>query len=182
MEDKPKEDDAALAKKIDALNKTELPSRVPVQPAPSVPTPPPPAPETEDDDPALEIPQGATCRRRTCGQKYNKGASRDDEKCVHHPGAPIFHEGSKGYLCCKRRVLEFDQFLNIEGCTTKNRHLFIGSAKKKDKKGSVGEEILTTVRYVSFYTPPCCGSHLVSDISALAQKEKSRKKTTSRIL
>ncbi|KAG6058998.1 hypothetical protein E4U17_007139 [Claviceps sp. LM77 group G4] len=152
VEDKPKEDDAALAKKIDALNKTELPSRVPVQPAPSVPTPPPPAPETEDDDPALEIPQGATCRRRTCGQKYKKGASRDDEKCVHHPGAPIFHEGSKGYLCCKRRVLEFDQFLNIEGCTTKNRHLFIGSAKKKDKEGSVGEEILTTVRHDFYQT------------------------------
>lgn len=23
---------------------------------------------------------------------------------------PIFHEGSKGYTCCKRRVLEFDEY------------------------------------------------------------------------
>ncbi|WFC95396.1 hypothetical protein MBRA1_002044 [Malassezia brasiliensis] len=26
---------------------------------------------------------------------------------------PIFHEGSKGYTCCKRRVLDFDDFLQI---------------------------------------------------------------------
>jgi hypothetical protein len=29
----------------------------------------------------------------------------------------------QGYLCCKRRVLEFDEFLKIEGCKT-GRHLF----------------------------------------------------------
>jgi len=68
------------------------------------------------------------------------------EKCVHHPGVPIFHEGSKGYSCCKRRVLEFDQFMKIEGCKTKDRHLFIGSGEKKEKAGSSGEEILDTVR------------------------------------
>ena len=30
----------------------------------------------------------------------------------------------QGYLCCKRRVLEFDEFLKIGGCTH-GRHLFI---------------------------------------------------------
>jgi CHORD/CS domain len=46
-----------------------------------------------------------------------------------HSRPPIFHEGSKGYTCCKRRVLEFDEcdlcslilidnrFLKIAGCT-----------------------------------------------------------------
>jgi len=63
---------------------------------------------------------------------------------VHHPGAPIFHEGSKGYTCCKRRVLEFDEFLKIEGCKTKRRHLFVGSGKKAGD-----EENLESVRYVS---------------------------------
>lgn len=29
----------------------------------------------------------------------------------------------QGYLCCKRRVLEFDEFLKIQGCKT-GRHLF----------------------------------------------------------
>lgn len=44
----------------------------------------------------------------------------------------MFHEGSKGYLCCKRRVLEFDEFMRIEGCTT-GRHLFVGP--KRDEVG-----------------------------------------------
>jgi hypothetical protein len=151
VEDKPKEDDASLAAKIAALTASaSAPARVPIQPAQSAPSP-APAQETEDDDESLEIPDGSTCRRRTCGHKYKKGSSRQGESCVHHHGVPIFHEGSKGYSCCKRRVLEFDQFMKIEGCKTKDRHLFIGSGKKEKEKehiGSAGEEVLTTVRYV----------------------------------
>jgi hypothetical protein len=40
-----------------------------------------------------------------------------------HSGQPIFHEGSKGYSCCKRRTLEFDEFLLMEGCKT-GKHRF----------------------------------------------------------
>ncbi|KAJ4151381.1 hypothetical protein LMH87_012083 [Akanthomyces muscarius] len=152
VEEKPKEDDAMLTKKIAEL--TAGPRRTPIQAAQAqaAPTPPPPPPESEDDDPSLEIADGATCRRRTCGQQYKKAATRDGESCVHHPGVPIFHEGSKGYSCCKRRVLEFDQFMKIEGCTTKDRHLFIGSGKKS--KGSAsGEEKLETVRHDFYQTP-----------------------------
>ncbi|KJZ76600.1 hypothetical protein HIM_03936 [Hirsutella minnesotensis 3608] len=152
LEEKPQQDDAALAKKIEALT-ASAPPRRPVQPAaPQAPTPPPPAPETDDDDPSLEIADGAECRRRTCGQKYAKGGPREGERCVHHPGVPIFHEGSKGYSCCKRRVLEFDQFMKIEGCKTRDRHLFIGSGKK-GKAGSKGEELLDTVRHDFYQTP-----------------------------
>lgn len=144
LEEKPKEDDASLAKKIEHLTDTG-PRRTPISTPQQVPTPPPPPPESDDDDPSLAIPDGAECRRRKCGQKYKAGSSRDAESCVHHPGVPIFHEGSKGYSCCKRRVLDFDEFMNIEGCQTKNKHLFIGSGKKgKDAAG--GEEKLTTVR------------------------------------
>lgn len=145
LEEKPQEGEAALAKKIEALT-APGPARVPIQPAQQAPTPPPPAPDTDDDDPGLELPDGAECRRRTCGQKHKQGSSREGEQCVHHPGVPIFHEGSKGYSCCKRRVLEFDQFMKIEGCKTKDRHLFIGSGRKKDRSGSSGEEVLDTVR------------------------------------
>lgn len=152
-----------------------IPTRTPV----AAPTPssaaaiPPPPPESEDDDPALEIPDGKVCRRKTCGAAYKKGQARsDDEKCVHHPGAPIFHEGSKGYSCCKRRVLEFDQFLKIEGCRTSARHLFVGSGSDKSKKPKAGtgasggggggdgeneeeeeEELLETVRTDFYQTP-----------------------------
>lgn len=90
------------------------------------------------------------CRRRACGASYKKGQDRggDGDQCVHHPGVPIFHEGSKGYSCCKRKVLEFDQFMNIEGCKTKPRHLFIGSGNKEKgaKEGAGAEELLETVR------------------------------------
>lgn len=110
------------------------------------PTPPPP-PESEDDEPSLAIADGRVCRRRGCGAAYVQGASREGETCVHHPGTPIFHEGSKGYACCKRRVLEFDQFMKIEGCQTKGQHLFVGSGRKDGKGGpGAGEELLETVR------------------------------------
>ncbi|CAK7197502.1 hypothetical protein SEUCBS139899_000149 [Sporothrix eucalyptigena] len=124
-------------------------------PALATAQPAPPPPESDDDDPALAIPDGRMCRRRGCGVAYKAGVDRSDsESCVHHPGAPIFHEGSKGYSCCKRRVLEFDQFMKIEGCQKKPRHLFVGSGGKlKAKAGgaeSSGEELLDTVRF-DFY-------------------------------
>ncbi|KAI0111746.1 integrin beta-1-binding protein [Daldinia grandis] len=136
------------------------PTRAPLNPQPT-PTAPPPPPESEDDDPSLEIPDGKVCRRKGCNVAYKKSQGRsDDEKCVYHPGVPIFHEGSKGYSCCKRRVLEFDQFMKIEGCKTSPRHLFIGSGQQKNKSGAAnssvtadGEELLETVRHDFYQTP-----------------------------
>ena len=75
------------------------------------------------------------------GRPYTAGANREGEECVYHPGQALFHEGSKGWTCCKRRVLEFDEFMKIPGCATKDRHLFVG--KKKDASR---EEELTEVR------------------------------------
>jgi hypothetical protein len=46
-------------------------------------------------------------------------------------------------------VLEFDEFMRIEGCQTKPRHLFIGSGKKRDGKpatDAAGEERVESVR------------------------------------
>ena len=34
----------------------------------------------------------------------------------------------QGYFCCKRRVLEFDEFLKIEGCT-EGRHIFVPKSR-----------------------------------------------------
>ncbi|KAK2738872.1 hypothetical protein FQN57_006887 [Myotisia sp. PD_48] len=90
----------------------------------------PAPPEDESDDPSLEIPVNKECRRRGCNATFNPAVPRtDDEGCIHHPGQPIFHEGSKGWSCCKRRVLEFDEFMKIQGCATNKRHLFIGKGK-----------------------------------------------------
>lgn len=119
------------------------PAPRPVQPTATAPPPAPAAPvveESEDDDPSLEIQQNTTCRRRGCNTTYDPSKPRDEEICVHHPGQPIFHEGSKGWSCCKRRVLEFDEFLKIPGCKEKKKHLFVGKANP------AGEEKVESVR------------------------------------
>ncbi|KAL9589021.1 MAG: hypothetical protein Q9203_002188 [Teloschistes exilis] len=111
----------------------------------------PPPPESDSDDPLLPIPPNKTCRRRGCNANSStdeRSSSRDDEKCIYHPGQPIFHEGSKGWSCCKRRVLEFDEFMKIEGCKRKKRHMFVGSGKNDGN-----EEALSTVRHDFYQTP-----------------------------
>lgn len=123
------------------------PQPVPARPAlstatvapPSKPSTPVPE-EPESDDPSLEIPANATCRRRGCNTSYDPSISREEEKCVHHPGQPIFHEGAKGWSCCKKRVLEFDEFLKLPGCSEKQKHLFVG------KRKPAGEEKVQSVR------------------------------------
>lgn len=141
----------------DICNSTPNPSTTTRSPAPvpSIPQtkaapPPQPAPESEDDDPSVEIPPNKICRRRACGKQYT-GQRKEDEKCLFHPGVPVFHEGSKGYTCCKRRVLEFDQFLSLQGCQTKEQHLFVGSGKVKGTNSS-GEEALESVRHDFYQT------------------------------
>jgi hypothetical protein len=48
-------------------------------------------------------------------------------------------------LCCKRRVLEFDEFLKIEGCSEGN-HLFVGP--KKDEVSGDGSYTLFAMRWL----------------------------------
>ncbi|MCJ1470189.1 hypothetical protein MMC07_008834, partial [Pseudocyphellaria aurata] len=105
---------------------------------------PPPAvtPESDSDDPTHLVPPNTTCRRRGC-----IACSPADAPCVYHPGQALFHEGSKGWTCCKRRVLEFEEFMRIEGCKRKDRHLFIGSGKNDGK-----EKMLTNIRHDFYQT------------------------------
>jgi hypothetical protein len=80
------------------------------------------------------VPEGTKCKRLACNHIFSPSDDpRSDEECTFHPGVPIFHEGSKGYSCCKRRVLEFDQFLKIVGCT-RNRHLYLGAPKSQEEE------------------------------------------------
>lgn len=86
-----------------------------------------PAPEPRDPDSLRNVTPGMRCHRLGCKHEVDATAERDRaaEKCRFHPGAPIFHEGSKGYTCCKRRVLEFDEFIRIEPCTiAEHGHLY----------------------------------------------------------
>lgn len=100
----------------------------------------------EQDDPDVEIKTGMRCKRKACGHEYD-GQDRTDEECRYHAGVvspfavlyvcsvsvtddlltlfvqPIFHEGSKGYSCCKRRVLEFDEFRTSRVLTAHSQRL-----------------------------------------------------------
>jgi len=65
-------------------------------------------------------------------QYVDEATSRGDgpqAECNYHPGAPIFHEGSKGWSCCSRKVLDFEEFLKIKGCHIDN-HLFVGASNE----------------------------------------------------
>ena len=117
-------------------------------------TPAPAPPEDEDDDPSLPVPPNITCRRRGCNAASSSiQTSREGEECIYHPGQALFHEGSKGWTCCKKRVLEFDEFMKIQGCMTKDKHLFVGNKKDTSK-----EETVDAVRYVS--RPTSCQTWL----------------------
>jgi CHORD len=139
----PSEDNLPAPPPTKPISSTAINGILSAQPAAAAPPPtrsPAPPPESESDDPSLEILPNASCRRRGCNAAYDPSVDRSDEECVYHPGQALFHEGSKGWTCCKRRVLEFEEFMKIEGCKKKKRHLFIGKGKVE------GEEELDTVR------------------------------------
>lgn len=98
------------------------------------------------------------------------------------------HEGSKGYSCCKRRVLEFDEFrtslpplrtrinahlcllaVRIEGCRT-GRHLFVGPKKSAEEEE---KEELVECRVDHYQTPT---QVIVSVFGKQANKEMSEVK------
>ncbi|KAI0748309.1 chord-domain-containing protein [Daedaleopsis nitida] len=113
-----------------------------------------PAPkfEEEEDDTSAPVPAGTKCRHNGCKIVYESDELHRMEggeaaECTYHPKPPIFHEGSKGYLCCKRRVLEFDEFLKIEGCK-KGRHVFVPKAKAAPE-----QEEFTQCRIDHYQTP-----------------------------
>lgn len=91
------------------------------------------------DDTSVSVSVGSLCKRRGCFYKFvNDEISRNEgaeSACYFHPGVPMFHEGSKGWTCCKRRVLEFDEFLKLKGCKNA-KHIF---AEKVSDKSLVKE-------------------------------------------
>ncbi|KAK5937829.1 hypothetical protein PMZ80_009958 [Knufia obscura] len=137
---------------------------------PTKPSTPDPRLEEDSDDPDAPIPPNTTCKRRSC-QKNSKEVSSKEESCTFHPGVPIFHEGSKGWTCCKRRVLEFDEFMKIEGCKTRQGHCFVGKRSKKNQGSENQEEILEDVRN-DFYQ----GSNTLNVSFYLKKIDKERAK------
>lgn len=127
---------------------------VPAATPPACQSPTPnPALEEDSDDPDTAVPSNTICKRRSCG-KSSVDTPRDSP-CTYHSGLPVFHEGSKGWSCCKRRVLEFDEFMRIQGCKTRQGHCFIGKRWQQKQQQSSKDELeeLEEVRN-DFYQGP----------------------------
>ena len=151
----------------------DVPVFKPITPA-ITPTSASPTPvESESDDPSLPIPAKATCRRKGCNVSSTTDGQvpSNGEECIYHPGQPLFHEGSKGWTCCKKRVLEFDEFLKLPGCKRRNRHLFRGKKKSAD-----AEEEVSEVRNDFYQTPT---SVIASFYIKKVDKDRARIEFTS---
>ncbi|KAJ7273193.1 chord-domain-containing protein [Mycena rebaudengoi] len=128
----------------------------------------------EEDDLNIPVSAGTPCRRTACGVVFtsddvNRIGNGEGTVCTYHPSPPIFREGSKGYLCCKRRVLEFDEFLKITGCKT-GRHVFT------PKIVNTETEEMTTCRIDHYQT---LDRVHVSIFAKKADKERSQVKIES---
>ncbi|KAJ3410466.1 hypothetical protein HDV05_003728, partial [Chytridiales sp. JEL 0842] len=125
---------------------------------------PPAKPEVKEEDlhdpvdAVVEV--GTSCKRKGCKHSYEGPASKDAE-CVFHSGVPIFHEGSKSWSCCPRKVLEFDEFLKIQGCKT-GKHRFL------DPKSTGQEKV--EVRHDWYQTPTTV---IISVFAKKADKSKT---------
>ena len=51
---------------------------------------------------------GLLCYNRGCGKTFNpRDNPPDSQDCIHHPGAPFFHETYKGWTCCNKKWRHF---------------------------------------------------------------------------
>ena len=61
--------------------------------------------------------------------------------------------GSKGYSCCARRVLEFDEFLKIPPCRPA-RHLFVGGGSPQSAtQRPTADAAVKKIRHDFYQTP-----------------------------
>ncbi|KAJ1799216.1 hypothetical protein LPJ59_001987 [Coemansia sp. RSA 2399] len=138
-EPKNKEDPfkADLTKHDDVLPpdapQTDAPKPVPTE-APQTVAPKANEPIAIDEDPeGVAVATGATCKRSGCSAAYeSEDKSHGVGQCQFHPGTAVFHEGTKGWTCCKPRATDFDEFMQIKGCT-RGRHLFVGTLQELAK-------------------------------------------------
>ncbi|RUS83937.1 hypothetical protein EGW08_008292, partial [Elysia chlorotica] len=81
------------------------------------------------------------CYNKGCGQDFTL-KDNSEKACTYHPGGPIFHDALKGWSCCKKRVSDFTEFLNLKGCTVGwHSNVKPKEPEKQEKKVSCKLEI-----------------------------------------
>lgn len=64
----------------------------------------------------------------------------NSDACRHHPGTPYFHDAYKGWSCCKKKSVDFTEFLNVKGCTLSKHSNVKPIASEKPEPKMVEEE------------------------------------------
>ena len=86
-----------------------LPSSLPSSSSSSSPPPLDPLETPDDALSLLSLSPGTQCLHRGCSHRYEGAREREgrggESVCVYHPGVPLFHEGLKGWTCCKKRYV-----------------------------------------------------------------------------
>lgn len=80
-----------------------------------------------------------TCTRNGCGQQFDP-STPDSSPCTFHPGFPVFHEGLKGWSCCKTNFTDFSEFLAHPGCKNSPGHDATPKAKETKNVGRPDKE------------------------------------------
>jgi len=75
------------------------------------------------DEEEETIKPGTSCKNKGCKTSY-LGPQSNALRCLHHEGAPIFHEGLKYWTCCQRKTTDFDAFLDQAGCI-EGKHMWL---------------------------------------------------------
>jgi len=83
-----------------------------------------------DENEDLEIKPGTSCKNKGCKVSFACPES-NNEQCLYHEGAPIFHEGLKYWTCCQRKTTDFDAFLDQAGCVT-GKHIWFKPKSETD--------------------------------------------------
>jgi cysteine and histidine-rich domain-containing protein len=75
---------------------------------------------------------------------YNKGCLKEflpgqnnATACIYHPGEPYFHDAYKEWTCCKKKSVDFTEFLNYKGCATSFHNPTKPPEKEKPKASDV---------------------------------------------
>ncbi|KAH9525274.1 Cysteine and histidine-rich domain-containing protein 1 [Bulinus truncatus] len=93
------------------------------------------------------------CYNKGCGQKFQP-EDNSNTACTYHPGGPIFHDALKGWSCCKKRVSDFTEFLNIKGCTVGHHSNVKPPEPEKQEKPAPGKEPMYQLEVKPQHKPP----------------------------
>ncbi|KAH0473930.1 MAG: uncharacterized protein KVP18_005256 [Porospora cf. gigantea A] len=79
------------------------------------------------------------CKRAGCQKSFDPAVK---EPCIHHPGAPVFHDAQKRWSCCNKGSWDWDVFMKIPGCTTSPEHTNLKVGRPNAKPVSASEPVI----------------------------------------